>query len=195
VRFDLEQRPIIVAVAGPNGAGKSTFYYAHLHPAGLRFVNADQLAAKTGADAMRAAEIAQVIRRRLVLARESFVFETVFSDPVGDKLGFLLDAVAQGYQVFMCFIGISGPERCEERVLMRVSQGGHDVPTDKIVARYTRVLRNLRLACAQLPAINIYDNDDLGRPFRLVAEVRAGQVVRLKKPVPQWLTGAIAGAQ
>ena len=33
VRFDLEQRPIIVAVAGPNGAGKSTFYSAHLRPA------------------------------------------------------------------------------------------------------------------------------------------------------------------
>ena len=40
----LDQRPVIVAIAGPNGAGKTTFYYAHLHPAGLRFVNSDALA-------------------------------------------------------------------------------------------------------------------------------------------------------
>ena len=29
--------------------------------------------------------------------------------------------------VVLCFIGISGPKKSEERVAMRVSQGGHDV--------------------------------------------------------------------
>jgi len=39
----LDQRPILVAVAGPNGAGKTTFYHSHLKPAGLRFLNADEI--------------------------------------------------------------------------------------------------------------------------------------------------------
>jgi hypothetical protein len=40
----LDRRPILVALAGSNGAGKTTFYHAHLKPAGLRFVNADEVA-------------------------------------------------------------------------------------------------------------------------------------------------------
>jgi predicted ABC-type ATPase len=42
----LEERPIVVALAGSNGAGKSTFFHAHLAGAGLRFINADDLAAE-----------------------------------------------------------------------------------------------------------------------------------------------------
>jgi len=46
----LDQRPLMVAVTGPNGAGKTTFYHAHLKPAGLRWVNADVLAAELDMD-------------------------------------------------------------------------------------------------------------------------------------------------
>lgn len=187
-----EQPPLIVALGGPNGAGKTTFYRSHLRQAGLRFVNADELAAETGSDPPRAAELARVVRFELVRARQSFVFETVFSDPVKEKLGFLLDAVSQGYHVLLCFIGISSPELCEERVAMRVSQGGHDVPADKLVGRYPRVLRNLDFACRTLPAVNIYDNDDLRRPFRLVAEFRSGKVTLWRGPVPRWVPRALA---
>jgi len=65
----------------------------------------------------------------LVAQGESFVFETVFSDPVGDKLKFLRRASTRGYTVVLCFIGLASPELCDERVAMRVLQGGHDVPT------------------------------------------------------------------
>jgi predicted ABC-type ATPase len=40
----------------------------------------------------------------------------VFSDPVGAKLGVFSDAQAQGCTVVLIFIGISGPERSDERV-------------------------------------------------------------------------------
>ena len=117
----LDQRPIVVALAGPNGAGKTTFYYAHLQPAGLRFVNADLLARELGIDSYAAA-VAASIRQELIRQYESFVFETVFSDPVGDKVRFLVDAAVSGNTVLLCFIGNSGPEISEERVAMRVSQ-------------------------------------------------------------------------
>ena len=83
----LDQRPIIVALAGPNGAGKTTFYQAHLQPAGLRFVNADLLARELVLDPYAAAKVADALRRELVRQRESFVFETVFSDPRGRQTG------------------------------------------------------------------------------------------------------------
>lgn len=125
--------PVIIALAGSNGAGKTTFYHAHLHLAGLRLVNADVLARELGIDAYAGARLADALRRELVRQRESFAFETVFSDPAGEKLKFLKEAAAAGYTVVLCFIGISGPEVSEERVAMRVTQGGHDVPAEKLV--------------------------------------------------------------
>ena len=183
----LDRRPVIVALAGPNGAGKTTFYHAHLLPAGLRFVNADVLARELNLDPYAAARLADALRRQLVDQRESFVFETVFSDPVGDKLTFLKEVATTGYNVVLCFIGISGPEVSEERVAMRVSQGGHDVPAEKLVSRFPRTLANLKTAIRDLPHVWIFDNDDLRTPFRQAAVFENGQRVALNEPVPEWL--------
>lgn len=188
MNLPLDRRPLIVALAGANGAGKSTFYHAHLKAAGLRFVNTDVLSRELKIGPYKAAEMADLLRRELVTQRESFVFETVFSDPVGDKLAFLKDAAMAGYTVILCFIGISGPEVSEQRVAMRVSQGGHDVPTDKLEARYPRIMANLRNALREVPHVWIFDNDDLRHPYRLLAIYEAGKVARLNKPIPRWLT-------
>ena len=187
----LDQRPILVAVAGPNGAGKTTFYNAHLRPAGLRFVNADEMARELAIDGYEAARIVAQVRQELVRCRESFVFETVFSDPVGDKLTFLKAAAQAGYTVVLCFIGISGPETSEQRVAMRVSQGGHDVPPEKLVARFPRTMTNLRAAIGELPYVIIFDNDDLSASFQAVAVVHNGRVVWSAHQLPEWLRGLL----
>jgi predicted ABC-type ATPase len=183
----LDQRPLIVAVAGSNGAGKSTFYKSHLEPAGLRFINADVIAGELDMEPYTAARVAGSLRQELVNQGESFIFETVFSDPVGDKLVFLKEAVAQGYTVVLCFIGISSAEVSEERVAMRVSQGGHDVPTEKLISRFPRTLANLQSAIRDLPHVMVFDNDDLRSPFRKVAVFEHGRQIHLENPVPEWL--------
>lgn len=185
----LDRRPMVMAVAGPNGAGKTTFYHSHLRPAGLRFVNADVIARELGLSAYEGARVAQSIRDELVRQRESFVFETVFSDPAGDKLSFLSRALEAGYAVVLCYIGISSADVCEERVAMRVSQGGHDVPTEKLQARFPRTLANLKQAVRRLPHVRVYDNDDLACPYRLTAIFENGQLVEEHAPVPNWLRG------
>jgi len=183
----LDEPPLVVALAGPNGAGKTTFYHAHLKACGLRFINADVLAHELDLDPYAAAKAANVLRRELTKQRESFVFETVFSDPVGDKLTFLRETAKAGYTVVLCFIGISGPAVSEERVAMRVSQGGHDVPTDKLMARYPRTLANLKAAIRELPHVWIFDNDDLRTPFRKVAVFEQGRAVSFTEPLPKWV--------
>jgi predicted ABC-type ATPase len=184
---DLDKRPVVVTLAGPNGAGKTTFYEAHLKDSGLRFLNADILAEELGIDAYQGAEITAKLRQEFVNQGESFVFETVFSDPVGDKLNFLKQAVQMGYTVVMCFIGIAGSGRSEERVAMRVSQGGHDVPTDKLAARFPRTMTNLKQAIRELPCVLIFDNDDLRTPFRLLAVFQSRRLKFLAKAIPDWL--------
>jgi predicted ABC-type ATPase len=183
----LDKRPVIVAVTGPNGAGKTTFYEAHLKASGLRFLNADVLAGELGIDAYQAAELAAKLRQELVNQGESFVFETVFSDPVTDKLSFLKNAAQQGYSVVLCFIGVADVDISEERVAMRVSQGGHDVPTDKLTARFPRTMTNLTQAIQELPCVLIFDNDDLRTPYRLTAVLQNGRPTFLAKSVPAWL--------
>ena len=181
-----DQRPLVVALAGPNGAGKTTFYHAHLARCGLRFLNADVLADECELEPYAAARVVAALRQEFAEQRESFVFETVFSDPVGDKLSFLKHAAECGYSVVVCFIGLSGPEVSEERVAMRVSQGGHDVPTEKLIGRFPRTMANLHAAIRALPLVLVFDNDDLRTPFRHVASFEHGHQVSLTKPVPAW---------
>lgn len=182
-----DARPIVVAIAGPNGAGKSTFYEAFVAPAGLRYVNADDIARALDIDAYEASALAGKLRDELLRQGESFVFETVFSDPHGDKIAFLERAAERGYTVVLCFIGLSSAELSDERVAMRVTQGGHDVPPDKILARYPRSLENLRRSIELLPYVWVYDNSDLRTPFRKVAEFERGQRVKAYPPLPAWL--------
>lgn len=183
----LEARPVVVALAGPNGAGKTTFYHAHLRSSGLRFINADDIATEMGLDAYQAAAMANAVRLELCRQRESFVFETVFSDPVGDKLTFLKQASASGYAVVLCYIGLADAAVSEERVAMRVSQGGHDVPSEKLATRFARTLVNLKGAINQLPLVLVFDNSDLSAPFKKVAEYHHGTAHFLAPQLPEWL--------
>lgn len=175
-----------MALAGPNGAGKTTFFHAHLRPAGLRFVNADVLADDLGLEPYAAARAADALRRALVLRRESFVFETVFSDPVRDKLDFLKEAASRGYTVVLCFIGLASPALSEERVAMRVSQGGHDVPSGKLLGRFPRILDNLKAALREVPHVFVFDNSELRHPFRRLAVCASGRCELVSEPAPSW---------
>lgn len=183
----LDERPVLVAIAGPNGAGRTTFFHAHLEDTTLPFLSADAFAREMGLDAYVAAELADTLRRELVKRRESFIFETVFSDPVGDKVAFLKRAAESGYTVVVCFIGIGEPDVSDQRVAMRVSQGGHDVPTDKLRSRYPRTIENLKRAIRELPYVLIYDNDDLNEPYRQVAAFDHGRLEACSRSLPAWL--------
>ena len=181
------QRPLLIALAGPNGAGKSTFYKTYLQQLGLQFINADVIAKELNLDAYAAAKVAASLREELVRQRESFIFETVFSDPAGDKLAFFQNAAAIGFTVVLFFIGISSPNISNERVVFRRLKGGHDVPTDKLIARFPRTLENLRRSIRELPFVLVYDNDDLNDPYRQVAVFEAGHAVELADDLPVWL--------
>ena len=183
----LDARPVVVALAGPNGAGKTTFFGSHLQQTGLRFLNADTLARELPLDAYTAARLLTNVREQLLLQRESFIFETVFSDPVGDKLAFLKRARDAGYNVLLCFIGLTNAAVSERRVAMRVSQGGHDVPTEKLMTRFPRTMANLHKAIRQLRRVIVFDNSDLRHPFRLIAAFENGKLASPKVILPTWL--------
>jgi predicted ABC-type ATPase len=189
--LEFDRRPIVVAVAGPNGAGKTTFFYTYLATSGLRFINADVLAGELAVEADQAARLANALREALIDRKESFVFETVFSDQVQDKLSFLEEAVQRGYEVVLYFIRLANVSQSIERVAMRVLKGGHDVPDDKLRSRFARTLRNLQLSIHRLPHVLIFDNSDLSDPYRHIASFDHGVSTYLQEPLPDWLRSVI----
>jgi predicted ABC-type ATPase len=178
-------------LAGPNGAGKSTYYRTFLSTSGLPFINADELVARLHIPVEEATTFADKVREEMLAAGESFITETVFSDPVGAKLDFLRKAIAAGHQVELHFIGLSGADLSEARVAVRVMQGGHDVPTERLARRYDQSLKNLVAAIAFVPTVRVFDNSSQEHPYRLVLRAENGKAVERPKPTPDWLACAL----
>ncbi|MEO8021316.1 AAA family ATPase [Polaromonas sp.] len=188
--------PVFHLLAGPNGAGKSTLYNAlvraEIIPADLAFVNADLFerdhlqhitdpaqrseAARQWADDQRAAKLAR---------EESFVSETVFSHE--SKLALIDEAIAQDYVVALYIVALDDPQRLLDRVQRRVQEGGHDVPSDKILARYPRTLENLSKAIGLASVAYLYEGRELdeGGPF-MVAMCQGSKVTIFVDQLPQW---------
>lgn len=64
-----------------------------------------------------------------------------------------------------------------KRVAMRVSQGGHDVPDEKLLARFERTQANLKRAIERLPYVIVYSNDDLAHPYKPVQIYEHGKSI------------------
>ena len=167
--------------------GKSTFYDSFLGNIGLRFVNADVLSLSLQLDPYVAAELANSIRNQLVDRGESFIFETVFSDPTGEKLGFLKKAEAEGYTVVLIFIGVDSPSISDERVSLRVASGGHDVPHEKVRQRFVRTMENLKRALEGLHNVMVIDHSELEAGYRVVLLRKNGKIVWKSRTIPRWL--------
>ena len=119
----------------------------------------------------------------------SFCTETVFSDPIGAKLRFLEDARSRGFAVFMVFIGLDSPLLSMARVKHRAEHGGHDVPDEKLYARFPRTLANLRAAIPIADEAFLFDNSSYDEPYRVVAVYERGRLIGQYPPLPRWAQG------
>ncbi len=178
--------PTLIALAGPNGAGKSTFSETFLSDKGMPFINADVLAKELDLEAIDAADSAQKLREQFLLRGESFITETVFSDPVGSKLSFFERAEQAGYEVTLIYIGLSSSRLSSNRVAIRTRAGGHDVPKEKLPGRYLRSLHNLKKASHRLSHVIVFDNSDARSPYKLVAEFAQGNCITESNTSPKW---------
>ncbi|BCG66023.1 MAG: hypothetical protein methR_P3895 [Methyloprofundus sp.] len=176
-------------LAGGNGVGKSTFYKTRIEPQGLPFVNADILAKQLFPDqpeihSYEAAKIIEQIRTQLLEEGRTFCFETVFSHP--SKIDFIAQAKTMGYEVVLVFIHLSTISLNQARVAQRVSEGGHNVPENKIITRVPRVLQNIQQALPLCDHCYLLDNSRLDNPFKQVAQLHNGQLLHKVSQLPEW---------
>ena len=185
-----ECRPVAWLIVGINGAGKTTFYEEFLREKlSAELIDADAIARarfgeRAAEHAYDAAQLAEERRRALIRERRSFVAESVFSHP--SKLDLVRDLRAAGYRVHLVYVHVPLP-LARRRVATRVALGGHDVPREKIRARYPRLIANLLRAIPLVERAYLYDNGRADRLHRHVMTFADGRLVRLVADPPPWV--------
>ena len=151
-------------VAGPNGSGKTTLIRALRAAQDISlptlYINADDLRDERRLDARAAQRLAESLRLEAIAAGRGFMYETVMSHP--SKIAELQTAVRAGYAITAVFVATEDPEINIERVALRVADGGHDVPRDRIRARHRRSLALAPSAIGFAAHAYIYDNTSWG---------------------------------
>lgn len=176
-------------LAGGNGAGKTTFYNLYIAKYGIKFVNADSIAKdidpeNTEGFSYHAATLAAKIREDLISQGVSFCFETVFSHE--SKIDFIAQAKANGYKIILVYIHLFDSSLNEARVKQRVSEGGHDVTTEKIHSRIPRTMKNIKTALSIVDEARILDNSSKDDPFCQIIVMKAGKYEAKVDPLPEW---------
>lgn len=139
--------PSLFIISGCNGAGKTTASFTIL-PELLNvkeFVNADEIA--RGLSPFRpekvSIEAGKIMLRRqqeLIAQKEDFAFETTLSSR--SYVGLIKQAKGEGYTVNLIYYWLDSVELAIKRVKIRVSEGGHNIPTETIIRRYYAGLKN-----------------------------------------------------
>jgi predicted ABC-type ATPase len=198
-----KNKPVFYLLAGPNGAGKSTLYKALVQggtiPPTAEFVNADlyegmhlQHIANLQARSEAARVWADGRRASLLKAGQPFVSETVFSHE--SKLALIQEAQHQGFFVMLLVVCLDDTKRLLKRVANRVREGGHNVPSERILARYPRSLANLTIAVRQADAAILYDSQAMeAGTHKAVAVCKGGRTEVLFNLLPKWAKLVLGG--
>lgn len=93
----------------------------------------------------------------LIESRQNFAFETTAA---GATRRLTMQKCREaGYATSIVFLYLSSPVLAVERVKLRVSQGGHDIPESQIISRYHTGMKNLfKIYLPLADAIEVYDN-------------------------------------
>ena len=205
-----DRRPAIWVIAGPNGGGKTSIIGEIVREYGGDYVNPDeyteQLRDRNPGLPLEAANALawEEGRRRLeeaIATRQSFAFETTLG---GQTITRLLHRAADGGMALkIWYVALDSADRHVARVKARAARGGHDVPEDRIRARYDNSRANLARLIPKVAALKLYDNSyeakvnaaERPRP-RLVLELRAGRIRNRERVAgaPDWAKPIVAAA-
>ncbi len=196
------ERPSINVLAGTNGGGKSSVAGAALRAGGAEYYNPDEATQallradpELGLDEANGLAWAEgvALLRRAIEEDRDFSFETTLG---GSTIATLLErASLAGHSVRMHFIALETDDLHVARVRTRVGRGGHDIPEDKVRARYIRSIENLVRLIPGLTELVVWDNSREGDPEEGVAphpqrilHYLEGELVHACPPaeVPEW---------
>lgn len=201
---------VVFVLAGVNGSGKSSIGGAALRARGVEHYDPDRFARELRqTDPGLTVEAANALawargRRGLeeALRRGStFAFETTLGARTIPDL--LLAGASAGARVHVWFVGLAAPELHLQRVRDRVLAGGHDIPEERIRARFDSSRANLVRILPGLTSLRVYDNSIEADPKAglrpqplLLLHMEAGRIVAHAPlpEVPAWAKPILAAA-
>ena len=200
----------IYVLAGTNGAGKSSVGGSMVLESGGAFFNPDDAARRilsknpgiSQIDANSAAWYEGMrLLQRAIAERLDYAFETTLG---GKTITSLLEqALSEGIEVRIWYVGLEGAELHVKRVQSRVAHGGHDIPEEGIRERFTQSRVNLIKLLPKLTELMLYDNSEEADPKagvaprpQLVLHLVRGKIVGScdLDRVPEWAKPIIAAA-
>jgi predicted ABC-type ATPase len=166
--------PNLYIISGCNGAGKTTASYTVL-PEMLdckEFVNADEIAKglspfQPETVSFHAGRIMLERINELLDQNVDFAIETTLTTLSYQKT--IEFAKKKGYTITLLFFWLNDVKLAIERVKIRVSEGGHNIPEEIIIRRYKKGIINL---------VNVFVNlcdywiiiDNSSKPYSLIVE-------------------------
>ena len=176
---------VIYIISGCNGAGKTTASMTIL-PEFLdcqEFVNADMIA--SGLSPFQPENVA-FEAGRIMLERIDFLMKTNQSFAIETTLATksyknkLLKAIENGYQIKLLFFWLPSYEMAIDRVAIRVSESGHNIPNDIIKRRYFRGIENLfNIYIPLCTTWLIFDNVNV--PKLIAEKNNSGEIIVVNK--------------
>lgn len=171
--------PNLYIIAGCNGAGKTTASFTVL-PEILdckEFINADEIA--KGLSPFQPEKVAiqsgRIMLKRideLLTSKADFAFETTLSSK--SYVNTVKEAQENGYNVTLIYFWLNSVDLAKERVKVRVTEGGHNIPTEVIERRYKLGLENLfKLFIPIVDSWIIFDNSS--NDSNLISEGGSGE--------------------
>ncbi|NEW83322.1 MAG: AAA family ATPase [Mariniphaga sp.] len=186
-------KPKLVIIAGPNGSGKTSVTDKILHHEwieGCSYINPDIIARDEFGDwnspeaVMKAAHRATELREECLKYRQGVVFETVLS--AVDKISFIKRAKESGYFIRLFFVGTDHPSINAARITQRVIEGGHDVPINKIISRYSKSIANCSAIAKEVDRLYVYDNSENYAEPKLLFRAINGQIEKTYFAINPW---------
>lgn len=187
-------KPTLNIIAGPNGSGKTTITEQLLNDkwgADSIYINPDNIAKEMFGDwnseesVLKAAKYATEQRNDLLEQRRNFVFETVLSSE--EKVDFIRKAKDAGYFIRVFYVSTSSPRINASRIAGRYMEGGHTVPIEKIISRYSKSLINCSRIIPIIDRLYIYDNSIENETARLLFRFSDGKLAKIyETDIPVW---------
>lgn len=138
-------KPELFIVGGANGSGKTTFAREIVAETGIEYLGADEIAAEINQTAPEKVKIeaARIFSKRLnenIENSKSLLVESTLSGLSLQK--FLAKARENSFTIKIWFIYLDSAELCVSRISARVAKGGHHIPPEDVIRRFSRSNRN-----------------------------------------------------
>ncbi len=192
-------KPILIVIAGPNGSGKTTITSKVLHHEWLEdsvYINPDIVAQEMFGDwndpyaVLQALQYCDAKREECLREHRSMIFESVMS--TDSKVDFIRRAKKEGYFVRVFFVSTSDPSINASRIAKRVMKGGHGVPIEKIISRYTKSILNGGIVSKMVDRTYVYDNSAEDSEATLLFRLADGRLVKhYVDEVAEWAKGLL----